>query len=401
MHTDDRLIDKAIRMQSGLLSAELLHRLSKIAGALAVLAAIAVTVIYSVTKPDNNWDMIPYIATAIENRYPDATALHEETWRQVAAVTTPDEINALKYAGDYRRAQWESPNNFQSQLIMYRVKIGYVQMLRLIEPYTGLVLGGHLISLAAAIASGLIILAILACYNALQAGLLVGPALLLAGFGPMTSAVFPDIVLAAFSFAAIFALLKKRDWLASVLLVLSFTIRPDNIIMIFALLIAAVLFGWRKLPLLTAFVACLIIGLVISSRAGHPGWWAHLYFTCIQMQNSMSGFKPDFSLLLLIKAYIRGVILALYLESWPSMLLVSLVAWAAMARAGIKTTIPRLNGIVFAMFIGMLGKFVYFPMPYDRFFFNMIIIMVLMLSLAWAADTNRKAALEAAEHRPM
>lgn len=224
MHTDDRLIDKAIRMQSGLLSAELLHRLSKIAGALAVLAAIAVTVIYSVTKPDNNWDMIPYIATAIENRYPDATALHEETWRQVAAVTTPDEINALKYAGDYRRAQWESPNNFQSQLIMYRVKIGYVQMLRLIEPYTGLVLGGHLISLAAAIASGLIILAILAYYNALQAGLLVGPALLLAGFGPMTSAVFPDIVLAAFSFAAIFALLKKRDWLASVLLVLSFTI---------------------------------------------------------------------------------------------------------------------------------------------------------------------------------
>ncbi|MCK4205790.1 hypothetical protein J3U99_13520 [Brucella pituitosa] len=401
MHTDDRLIDKAIRMQSGLLSAELLHRLSKIAGALAVLAAIAVTVIYSVTKPDNNWDMIPYIATAIENRYPDATALHEETWRQVAAVTTPDEINALKYAGDYRRAQWESPDNFQSQLIMYRVKIGYVQMLRLIEPYTGLVLGGHLISLAAAIASGLIILAILAYYNALQAGLLVGPALLLAGFGPMTSAVFPDIVLAAFSFAAIFALMKERDWLASVLLVLSFTIRPDNIIMIFALLIAAVLFGWRKLPLLTAFVACLIIGLVISSRAGHPGWWAHLYFTCIQMQNSMSGFKPDFSLLLLIKAYIRGVILALYLESWPSMLLVSLVAWAAMARAGIKTTIPRLNGIVFAMFIGMLGKFVYFPMPYDRFFFNMIIIMVLMLSLAWAANTNRKAALEAAEHRPM
>ena len=390
MHTDDRLIDKAVRMQRELLSAELLHRLSKIAGALAVLAAIAVTVIYSVTKPDNNWDMIPYIATAIENRYPDAVALHEETWRQVTAVTTQDEINALKYAGDYRRAQWESPENFQSQLGMYRVKVGYVQMLRLIEPYTGLVLGGHLISLGAAIASGLIILAILAHYNALQAGLLVGPALLLAGFGPMTSAVFPDIVLAAFSFAAIFALLKGRDWLASVLLVLSFTIRPDNIIMIFALLIAAVLFGWRKLPLLAAFAATVILGLIISSHSGHPGWWAHLYFTCIKMQHSMSGFKPDFSLILLIKAYIRGAILALYLESWPSMLLVSLVAWGAMAKAGIKTTIPRLNGIVFAMFIGMLGKFVYFPMPYDRFFFNMIVTMVLMLSLAWATDTNRK-----------
>ncbi len=392
MHTDDRLIDKAVRMQSGLFSAELLHRLSKIAGALAVLVTIAVTVIYSISKPDNNWDMIPYIATAIEDRYPDAVALHDETWRLVAAATSQNEINALKYAGDYRRAQWESPDNFQSQLIMYRVKVGYVQMLRLIEPYTGLVLGGHLISLAAAIASGLIILAILAYYNALQAGLLVGPALLLAGFGPMTSAVFPDIVLAAFSFAAIFALLKERDWLASILLVLSFTIRPDNIIMIFALLIAAVLFGWRKLPLLAAFVASVIIGLVISSYTGHTGWWAHLYFTCIEMQHSMAGFKPDFSLALLVKAYVRGIILALYLESWPSILLVSLVAWAAMARAGINTTIPRLNGIIFAMFIGMLGKFVYFPMPYDRFFFNMLITMVLMLSLAWATHTNRKIA---------
>ncbi|MFD1199031.1 hypothetical protein ACFQ3K_12010 [Brucella gallinifaecis] len=393
MHTDNRLIDKAIRMQSGLWSAERLSRLSKIAGAMAILVAMAVSVIYSVTKPDNNWDMIAYIATAIEDRYPDASALHEETWRQVSAATTQDELNTLKYGGDYRRAQWESPDNFQSQLIMYRVKIGYVQLLRLIEPYTGLVLGGHLISLAAAIASSLIILAILAHYNALQAGLLVGPALLVAGLGPITSAVFPDIVLAALSFAAIFALLKERDWLASVLLILSFTIRPDNIIMIFALLITAVLFGWRKLPLLAAFIISVIMGLAISRYAGHTGWWAHLYFTCIETQNSMAGFKPDFSLLLLIKAYIRGAILALYLESWPSILLVLLVAWAAMARAGIKTGIPRLNGIAFAMFIGILGKFVYFPMPYDRFFFNMLIIMVLMLSLIWATRSNEKAAI--------
>jgi hypothetical protein len=106
----------------------------------------------------------------------------------------------------------------------------------------------------------------------------------------------------------------------------------------------------------------------------------------------MTGFKPDFSVVLLVKAYIRGIILALYLESWPSMLLLALVAWAAMAKAGIKADIPRLNGIVFAMVIGILGKFVYFPMPYDRFFFNMIIIIILMLSLAWAVDTNRKFA---------
>lgn len=390
MHTNERLIDQILQIQTGLWSTKCVHKLSKIAGALAIITAMATAIIYTVIKPDHNWDMIPYIATALENRYPDAVELHRETWRQVAEVTTEGELQALKYGEGYRSAQWTSPDNFKSQLVMYRVKAGYIQLLRWIEPYTGLVRGGHLISIASAFATGLLMLWLLSSYNALQAGLLVGPALLLAGYGPITSAVFPDIAMAALSFAAIFAILRERDWLGALLLVLSFTIRPDNIIMIFALLITAVLFRWRKLPLLTAFGVCIVAGLMMEKAAGHPGWWAHLYFTCIEMQSSMTEFKPDFSIVLLVKAYIRGIILALYLESWPSILLVAAVAWAAMAKAGIKTDIPRLNGIVFAMVIGILGKFVYFPMPYDRFFFNMIIIIVLMLSLAWAVDTNRR-----------
>lgn len=389
MCINERLIDKILLPFEGMWSAERIHKFAKIAGVLAILAAMATAVIYSLIKPDNNWDMIPYIAAALDNRYPDPVALHQETWRQVMAVTNEYELNELKYGDHYRKAQWESAENFASQLPMYHVKAGYVQLLRLIEPYTGLVLGGHLISLIAAILSGVIILALLAYYNALQAGLLVAPALLLAGYGPMTSAVFPDIFLAALSFAAIAALLRERDWLAAILLMLAFTIRPDNIIMTFALLIAAVIFGWRKLPLFIAFVVSIIAGLYISKTAGHIGWWAHLYFTCIEIQSSLTGFKPDFSLILLIKAYIRGIILALYLESWPSILLVCLVGWATMVTTGVKTTISRLNGIAFAMVIGILGKFVYFPMPYDRFFFNMIVILVLVLSLGWAMSTNQ------------
>ena len=392
MYINKRLIDVILHAQASFWSTTRVHKLSKIAGAIAIITAMASAVIYSAVKPDNNWDMIAYIATALENRYPDAEQLHTETWRQVAEVASEGELQVLKHDGGFRSAQWESPDSFKSLLVMYRVKAGYIQLLRWVEPYTGLVLGGHVISIAASITIGLLTLWLLASYQSLQAGLIVGPVLLLAGYGPISSAVFPDIIMAALSLAAIFAILRKHDWLGAMLLVLSFTVRPDNIIMIFALLITAFLFGWRKLPLLIAFAVCIAAGLIMEKTAGHPGWWAHLYFTCINMPNSMAGFNPDFSLVLLIKAYIRGIILALYLESWPSILLIALVAWIAMARAGIRSNIPRLNGIIFAMVIGILGKFVYFPMPYDRFFFNMIIIIVLMLSLAWADDTNRKIA---------
>lgn len=385
-----RPIDRGFKPLVNVWSVERLNNLSKIAGVLAILIAMAATTIYSLTKPDNNWDMIPYIATALNDRYSDPLALHTETWRQVIDETSKDELNALQYGDHYRRAQWESPENFISQLSMYHVKIGYVQLLRLIEPYTGLVQGGHLLSLAAALLSGVVILLLLVYYNALQAGLLVAPALLISGYSSMAAAVFPDMVLAALSFAAIAAFLRERDWLAAILLVAAFMIRPDNIIMTFALLLTAVLFGWRQLPLLLAFVVSVVAGLYISNAAGHIGWWAHLYFACIEMQPSLNGFKPDFSIVLLIKTYVRGVILALTLESWPSMLLVAMVGWAATAKAGVRTNITRLNGIAFAMVIGILGKFVYFPMPYDRFFFNMIIILVLVLSLGWVNGVNLK-----------
>lgn len=145
----------------------------------------------------------PYIATALENRYPDANALHTETWRQVAEVASEGELLALKQDGDFRSAQWESPDSFKSLLVMYRVKAGYIQLLRWLEPYTGLARGGHLISIAASLAIGLLMLWLLASYQSLQAGLIVGPVLLLAGYGPISSAVFPDIAMSALSFAAI------------------------------------------------------------------------------------------------------------------------------------------------------------------------------------------------------
>ncbi|MEN5278305.1 hypothetical protein ABE527_15315 [Brucella sp. TWI432] len=391
MHTDKPIIDRILSLGSKCLSDYASRQLLRIAGILSVIIAMAVVVIYSVEKPDNNWDMIPYVATALEDRYPDATALHAETWRQIEAAASSDQLSQLRSSDGWRRAQWENPEFFKSQLVMYRVKAGYVQLLRWIEPFTGLVRGGHLISLAAALALGFVILLMLWRYNAFEAGLFIGPALLIAGYGPMSAAVFPDVVMAAISLAAIFAFMRERDWVAAILLLLSFTIRPDNIIMIFALLIASVMFGWRKLPLLVAFVASAVAGAMISHAAEHPGWWAHLYFSCIEQQKNMVGFHPDFSPLLLVKAYIRGVIFALYSETWLAMLVVMLVAWAATYKAEVRAAFPRFHGILFAMTIGVLGKFVYFPLPDDRFYFNMIIVIAILLSMKFTAHLKNGA----------
>jgi len=198
----------------------------------------------------------------------------------------------------------------------------------------------------------------------------------------MTAAVTPDMLLAVMSLGAVLLLLRGRDTLAGALLFASVFVRPDNIILIFALLIAAVLFGWRLLPMLVTFVASFAACIMISKLGDHPGWWAHFYFSCVQIQNSMTGFQPDFSLVDFAKGYARGVAVALTQNDWPGVLLVLLAGWAMLARAG-RIAAGRGNALIFALAIGTLGKFASFPLPDDRFYFTFIPAMGLLLIAAW------------------
>jgi hypothetical protein len=356
----------------------LLDRIAALFMALTVAAIAA----YGTLKPDYNWDMVAYIATALENRIADPVALHAETWAEIDAGASEDEQFKLKQSNPYNLHQWENPADFQSQLSMYRVKVGYVALLRLLEPATGLINASLLLSILPAVGFGLLCLWWLQREDALQGAFILVPVLLIADYSRMTSAVTPDMVLALVSIAALYSLLRGRDMVAGLLLFGSVFIRPDNIILIFALLIAAVLFGWKKLPMLVTFVASLAACMLISKLGDHPGWWAHFYFSCVQIQNSMTGFHPDFSLIAFAKGYARGVIVSLQNNDWPALLALLVAAWALLNKYG-RIGTGRENALAFALAIGALGKFASFPLPDDRFYFVFIAGLAVVLIAAW------------------
>ena len=353
------------------------------AAALFMALTIAAVAAYGALKPDYNWDMVAYIATALENRITDPVALHAETWAQIDAGAPENQQFKLKKSNPYNLHQWENPADFQSQLSMYRVKPGYVGLLRSLEPVTGLVNGSLLLSVLPAVGFGLLCFWWLWRENALQGAFLLVPVLMIADYSRMTSAVTPDMLLAAVSLAALYGLLRGRDVLAGVLLFGSVFIRPDNIILIFALLIAAVLFGWRKLPMAVTFVASMIAISVISKLGHHPGWWAHFYFSCVENQNSMANFHPDFSAVAFIKGYVRGAIVSLQNNDWPALLALLAAAWALLNKYG-RMGSGRENALAFALAIGALGKFASFPLPDDRFYFVFIAGLAVLLAAAWS-----------------
>lgn len=351
-------------------------------GALFLLVSVVAVVAYGWVRPDYNWDMVAYIASALENRIDDPETLHAETWSRIEPGATEAQDYHLKYSNPYNRHQWENPVDFQSQLSMYRVKTAYIALLRLLEPVTGLVTASILLNVLPAFGIGLWCLWWLWRAEALQGAFFLVPMLLTADYLRMTTAAAPDMLLSVVSLIAIYALWRGRDWLAAALLFASVFIRPDNIVLVFAVLITAVLFNWRKLPFVVSFVAALIACLVISKMGDHPGWWAHFYFSNFQIQNSMIGFDPPFSLATMLRGYVRGVVIGLQFNDWQALLVGLTAGWALLAKYGRMDT-PRANALAFAMIIGALGKFASFPLADDRFYFVFIAGLAVLLVASW------------------
>jgi hypothetical protein len=346
------------------------------------LGAFLFVAAYSWVRPDYNWDMVAYVAAALESSTENPEQLHAETWKAIGEGARASQLYNLQYGNSYNRHQWENPADFESQLSMYRVKVAYIGLMRLLEPVAGISGSAILLSILPALGFGLLCFYWLWREGALQGAFVLAPLLILADVFHMMTAATPDMLLALVSMAALYMLAKQRDVAACLLLFLSVFVRPDNLILIFALLLAAIAFGWRVLPLVLTFAGSLAACVLISRYGGHPGWWAHFYFSCFELQNSMAGFDPDFSLAVMVKGYARGAAVALLDNDWPPLFAAMLAGWALLYRAG-RSGVGRESALMFAMAIGTLGKFASFPLPDDRFYFVFIAGMAMLLVIMW------------------
>ncbi|MEW9613004.1 hypothetical protein AB3G45_04010, partial [Shinella sp. S4-D37] len=125
-----------------------------------------------------------------------------------------------------------------------------------------------------------------------------------------------------------------------------------------------------------------LTAMVIARIGGHPGWWAHFYFSCVELQNSMAGFKPPFSLAVMLKGYVNGAMNALSGNHWIELLAACLLGWRLLATAD-RGAGPRFNALMFALAIAVAGKFASFPLPEDRYYFALVAGMILLIVTNW------------------
>ncbi|WP_312796426.1 hypothetical protein [Tianweitania sp.] len=378
-----RFAGSIVRLGDRLLCAVLTQRVTTIAAAVTfVLFTIALAIV-PFWHPEYNWDMAPYLAVALESTIPDPAELHRTVWSMMQAGATEDQFRQLTTANAYNMAQYANPDTFHSQLVFYRVKIAYTMLIRELGPFLGYVQVTQWINTLSVLVIGAAMFAWLRFTGIMQAAFIVIPLMLLGSFLTMAQLAMPDLMGSAVMILGVYFLRSGRDWWAVPLLFLGFLARTDMIIYLFALVLASAAFGGRLAPVLTAFILAVLAYVPVSQAGDHPGWWTHYYFTNVEIQNDMRGFHPAFSVMAYLEGLVRGVTSSFRFHNWLALFMLLIFGWLALLRVG---RIPREGVTVVllaASILGILGKFVVFPLPESRVYFPYMMILGLTLLEFW------------------
>lgn len=374
-----RLVDFASSLFSTYWTRRLVTNLSAAVFGLFILFIAAVPFLH----PEYNWDMAPYLAIAMEDQITDPVQLHEKVWGIMKAGATEDQFRQLTTANAYNIAQYANPEFFQSQLVFYRVKIGYTWLIKTFGPSVGYVETTQIINTISVLIIGAVMMLWMRREKMFQSALVLGPIMLLGSFLTMAQLAMPDLLGTALFVLAAYLIRLGKDWWSVPILLAAYLARPDMIIFLFALLLAAALYGGRVLPALVTFVLAGAVYGPISAAGQHPGWWAHYYFTNVEIQNDMRGFDPDFSVVAYLRGLVRGFTSSFRFHEWLTLFALLVLGWLALLRAG---RVPK-HGVVAVLLAAQIlcigGKFVVFPLPESRVYFPYIVLMTMMLLELW------------------
>ncbi len=352
------------------------------AGLILFAGFLAAIFVFNIVRPEFNWDMAAYIASSLKLSGLSAADLHAQTWSLMQANAPAEQFQKLTAGNDYNTHTYRHPEAFASMLPLYDVKLAYVLALHWLGRLIGPVEAAVWLSAATSLSFGLTCLWWMRRAEILQAAPIVACIMVLCGYFYMGNIATPDLMVATFFMLGCERFLRGKDIQAVVLVYGAFLVRPENILFLFTLLLTAILFRMRLLPTLIGFLAAVAAYVGITSGTDHPGWWAHFYFSCIEIQNTLVGFSPQFSPALYVQGVARGIFVSLRDNNWILIFALVLLGWWLLVRNG-RTTPLRATALLTALVLTIIGKFVVFPLPDDRTYMMLIVAMALVLLETW------------------
>ena len=351
-------------------------------GLLFLAAAMVSIAVYSSLQPRFNWDMIPYVALVEGGTNP--TVAHDRAYRLVHATVPAQDWIKLTQRSPYRRAQYANVSAFDTQLGMYRIKVGYIQAARALRAFVPTVRAYRLINLfALAMLSAVMIWWMLVGGFGRAAFFLV-PIFVLAGLPATARLLTPDLLCASLAVAGL-ALLRRGPWpLAAACFAAATLVRPDFIFLPAALLAVALLMRTSTKEALSCFAAAAVAYGLTMLAGDHPGWWPHFSLALVERSSDLRS-APPFSFEAYMSGFKRGMLSNVKTQMWPSIVALLAGCWLLLpVRRGHQ---PRQADWLFlALVLSLAARCVVFPLPEDRVYLATVIMLALLISERWGTQ---------------
>jgi hypothetical protein len=368
------------------------QRIAPVFGPLMIVAFLAAILGYEALRPHFNWDMIAFLASALNDSTPDFSAVHATVYDTLRLVVPASEFRALTEGDAYRLRQFTDPAALQSMLAMYEVKWLYVTLLALAIPVFGMAGAGFAINVASAVLLAVSLWAWMSRHR-LQMFAPVIIAVFIAMGGPeMVRGTGADMLTLALMTSGLMMWDRGRHFGAMLPLTLAVLARPDSAIFIggFCVLLAVMrdaqaLKGGLLMALATGAY------MFATSASHHIGWWPHFWFSTYHIQDTLAGFEPVFSLRVYLTAIAFNLARSITESGWLAWTAVAgMISMRGLARgAHLSQVHPRLL-LLTAAVIATLGKFMLFPLPDDRLYMPLL-FPAFLLGVAWLWDDVRDA----------
>jgi hypothetical protein len=227
----------------------------------------------------HNWDMLGYMALALEWSVADDVEVHRATYA-AAEAELPRETFLYLLASDVRRERYEDAAAFHEHLPFYRARVLYTGLVALVHAA-----GVPLVAATHAVAVGSFVL--LAGLVLLWASRALGPlaglafALGLVHVPPLLNTATwatADALATLTTLGALYFALERRAWRAACACMLfAILSRPDSIVLAGLFCAALALVPRIDRPstkaLLAGLALCVLAYLGVQAHAGEYGWW--------------------------------------------------------------------------------------------------------------------------------
>lgn len=359
----------------------------------ALLAGLAALVlVLAQMHPIYNWDVLAYLAASVRDRFGDAGQIHAYAYSALREAAPARNFLDLTQADAYRARQFADPNAFVSMLGMYEIKWLYVQLMKWLVPVFGPFGAPNAINGAAVVimtgSIGLWLRASGLCgYAPLAVALLF-----LLQFQGFAVTQQPDFLGNSLLLAALLSYDRGRDVLGSVLSLVAVLVRPDQVALAGVLMACAWFLRDRSTLLFALTFAACVAAWLLSSRSVHSiGWWPHFWFSTYRIQETMEGFRPDFSIGVYLHAIALNLYRSLFQNTWLAAYIVAL-AWAGHLYFGnVARMATRRQVLLLATLLAIAAKFTIFPLHDGRIYFTPLLVFFFLAFADWREKADAKA----------